>query len=1068
MSSRPRMLFNLLQSRMRQMGFGTRLTLTMVPLVLVPMLVLTGAAYLRTRDLLQQQAANQMSSAVQTQIQVLNEWSSTREQTLQLNVQTGPLLDLAAKLLFPTITSGDDRDIPGNIRAELESFKIREGQTLFSEVLVVRATDKMILVSTQPGWEGILLPSMVEGKIDFETLSTTPLFDDPLFAPGNLAFVTNVPLRLTPRSEGPDVLLMGLNVKLRLGALMNQMQVFWETRGEYRVERGDTYILFAPDVILSLAQYATEPEAKTGQEHPAFGEARVEATGTVEFTNVDGESVLVSYEWIPEWDMGVIIERPQADIFGEVNTLATFMSLLLIGATVLVTIIVPLITRSVTRPLATLTEFAERLARGEWLHRIPQTRGDEIGRLSRTLNWMADELSELYDSLEKRVEVRTRQIRTASEVARDAVAVQEVEILLDDTVRLISDRFGFYNVGVFLIDTSGNYAVLRAASSEGGRRLLRRGHRLAVGKVGIVGYVTGTGKARIASDVTTDEMHFANPELPKTMAEIALPLRVGGEIIGALQVQSTEVNAFEEEDALVLQTMADQLGVAIVNARLVQEHTHLSVQRRKVIDIFNQIAHIISYDQLLAEIPAAVRETLGYSQVVLGLVDGEDVVIRGASSNDLSRVPRLGRTIVLGYGPLGQAVSSKKPVAFSGGTFGEPWTPETSTMISRKTLAVPLISRGLVAGALAIETNQPDDIQEQEIEILEMIANQVAVALENARLFEQTQHRLQQINVLYRLHAAESWDQLITSLEGRGRDAVAHFTAVSQRRRHEKGESLKVPLSVWGEVIGSLDIQSEQNESWSEDDQVILQAVADEVAGALEQARLIDEVQRRATQLRITAEIARDATGVLDADILLSRSINLIRDRFDFYHVSAFLIDEAGQQAVVQESAGEASEMIKLNRHSFPVDSQSIVGYVTQTGKPYVAQDITDDPYFVENSLLPETQSVLNLPLRVGEQIIGVLDMQHVRLNAFSDDDIAALEILADQLAVAIHNARLFEETLNRAEGEETVLEITGKIRSRDDIEGKLQTAVREMRAAFGAKRATIQLRDEQFPSQEE
>jgi GAF domain-containing protein len=144
------------------------------------------------------------------------------------------------------------------------------------------------------------------------------------------------------------------------------------------------------------------------------------------------------------------------------------------------------------------------------------------------------------------------------------------------------------------------------------------------------------------------------------------------------------------------------------------------------------------------------------------------------------------------------------------------------------------------------------------------------------------------------------------------------------------------------------------------------------------------------------------------------------------------------------------------------------VGHVTQTGKPYVAQDITDDPYFVENSLLPETQSVLNLPLRVGEQIIGVLDMQHVRLNAFSDDDIAALEILADQLAVAIHNARLFEETLKRAEGEETVLEIMGKIRSRDDIEGKLQTAVHEMRAAFGAKRATIQLRDEQFPSQEE
>jgi GAF domain-containing protein/HAMP domain-containing protein len=907
---------------------------------------------------------------------------------------------------------------------------------------------------------------MVEGKIEVGTLSTTPLFDDPLFAPGNLVFVTNVPLRLTSRSEEPDALLIGINAKLRMGTLMNQMQIFWETRGEYRVERGDTYILVAPDVILRLAQYATEPEAATGQTHPIFAAAQIESSGTEEFTNLEGEQVLVSYEWLPEWDLGVIIERPQADIFTEVNTLATFMSLLLLGATILVILVVPLITRSVTRPLATLTEFAERIARGEWLHRVPQTRNDEIGRLSRTFNWMADELSELYYSLEKRVEARTRQIRTASEVARDAVAIREVEILLDDAVRLISDRFGFYNVSVFLIDTSGDYAVLRAASSEGGRRLLRRGHRLAVGKVGIVGYVTGTGKPRIASDVSTDTTHFANPELPETRSEIALPLRVGDEIIGALNVQSVDVNAFDNEDALVLQTMADQLAVAIENAGLVQEHTQLSIQRRKVIDIYNQLANIISYDQLLAEIPAAVREKFGYPLVVLGLVEGEEVVIRGASSTELSRVPKLGRSVVIGHGPLGQAVTLKTPIAFPGSATGEPWTSETSSIISPKTLAVPLISRGLVSGALAVESDNPDDAQEREVEILEMVANQVAVALENARLFEQTQQRLQQINALYRLHAADAWDQLVTSLEGRGRDTVVHFTSDSQLlERPSQGERLEVPLSVWGEVIGSLDIQSEQAEGWSEDDQAILQAVADEVAGALEQARLLDEVQRRATQLRIAAEIARDATGVLDVDTLLSRSISLIRDRFDFYHVSAYLIDEAGQHAVVQEAAGEASEQFLLDHHSFSVDSQSIVGNVTRTGKPYVAQDITDDPYYEANSLLPETHSVLNLPLRVGDQIIGALDMHHIRVDAFSDDDIAALEILADQLAVGIHNAWLFEETLKRAEGEEAVLNITGKIRARGDVDGMLQTAVSEMRETLGAKRASIQLRDELLPN---
>ncbi len=123
---------------------------------------------------------------------------------------------------------------------------------------------------------------------------------------------------------------------------------------------------------------------------------------------------------------------------------------------------------------------------------------------------------------------RAIQLQTAAEVSRDASAVRDLPELLNRIVTLIRDRFGFYHAGIFLLDDAQEYAVLQAASSEGGRRMLARGHRLTVGETGIVGYVTGTGEARIALDVGEDAAFFDNPDLPATRSEMALP-RVRGQ-----------------------------------------------------------------------------------------------------------------------------------------------------------------------------------------------------------------------------------------------------------------------------------------------------------------------------------------------------------------------------------------------------------------------------------------------------------------------------------------------------------------------------------------------------------
>jgi putative methionine-R-sulfoxide reductase with GAF domain len=166
---------------------------------------------------------------------------------------------------------------------------------------------------------------------------------------------------------------------------------------------------------------------------------------------------------------------------------------------------------------------------------------------------------------------RATLLQASAEVSRAVAQIRELDHLLPQVTRLISKHFGFYHAGVFLIDKASHYAVLRGASSAGGQRMLARQHRLRVGSQGIVGYVTVTGKTRVAMNVGADAVFFNNPELPDTQSEMAIPLRVGAELIGALDVQSTEDAAFTEEDVTVLELLADQITIAIENARLNRE-----------------------------------------------------------------------------------------------------------------------------------------------------------------------------------------------------------------------------------------------------------------------------------------------------------------------------------------------------------------------------------------------------------------------------------------------------------------------------------------------------------------
>lgn len=207
-----------------------------------------------------------------------------------------------------------------------------------------------------------------------------------------------------------------------------------------------------------------------------------------------------------------------------------------------------------------------------------QTFQGEFARTQSRARQTFDTLLDERLTLEQRVEERTaglarktEQLRATSYIARKTAEVQDLDTLLNTVANLVTDQFGFYHTGIFLVNETGDHVVLQAASSEGGRRMMERGHSLTVGTQGIVGYVAAQKKPRIALDVGEDAIFFNNPDLPMTRSEVSLPLLIRNKVLGVLDIQSDKPQAFGSEDIDVLQTLSDQIAIGIENTRLLDE-----------------------------------------------------------------------------------------------------------------------------------------------------------------------------------------------------------------------------------------------------------------------------------------------------------------------------------------------------------------------------------------------------------------------------------------------------------------------------------------------------------------
>ncbi|MGQ9889762.1 MAG: response regulator, partial [Aggregatilineales bacterium] len=268
-----------------------------------------------------------------------------------------------------------------------------------------------------------------------------------------------------------------------------------------------------------------------------------------------------------------------------------------------------------------------------------------------------------------------------------------------------------------------------------------------------------------------------------------------------------------------------------------------------------------------------------------------------------------------------------------------------------------------------------------------------------------------------------------------------------------------LPLRMANRPLGALWLASAAPGEPDEQARRMLQAFMEHASLTIEAARLVQQTEERAHQLATSAQVSQFATSVLDLDVLLPRLVDLIRDAFGYDHVQVFLMDREGENAVLRASTGEAGRALLSIGHSLPKGSLSVIGQTVATGQPVIALDTgRSDVIHRPNPYLPNTRSELALPLLVQERVVGALDVQSNRPNAFDQDDVTVLTALAAQIAIAIENARLFRQSERRASDMSLLFAVTSAAAAAENLAEALDNVAQDLRESLEALAVGIYL----------
>ncbi len=1088
----------------------------------IPLTLMAGVAYLRARTLLREQVVNQSQSLINAQVTGWERELKTKEIRLDRLVHEGDFATNLELAFQANPRSAEYATARAAAISALNSLNNEEGMPTFNQFLLIRPSGQIVMASNSK-WEGQTLADLGRiSSLSIEHRSSILFGLEPLYT-NDVILVTAVDVKPASKPKLGTLIGITESQQVQknligLQELSPQSEAFYILPPD-RFIAIDPYT----NQLTSTSFSESQQEDVLPALDKMMGDETL-PPAALEYRDASGEAMLAQVKWIPSMHAGIAMQVPQQAIYGQLTSLVPFTILLVIATLTAMGLVLVVGANRVIQPLRALTMITREFAGGNLEKRAEVKSSDEVGLLADSFNNMADELSGMYRSLEQKVEERTRQVRIAAEVAQSVTALSNLDDLLNKTVELLVQQFEFYQASIFMIDRAGKYASLRAAYGPAAEDLLQRKYKLEVGSASIIGWVSANNKPRVASDVLTDPVHLKNELLPETRSEASVPIAISNLVLGVLDVQSAQASVFSAETIVMLQTLASQIAAAIQNVGLVestqvnfQELARLYRSSRLIAEAKTEADALEASTKILQDAPYPVLVVSVGADVleVLALSDSRNVI---GNTVELHRYIDANIADVRGFmagGPV-IALSSANEIPL-------PLRQVIQHLGFDAAAYLPVNRRNNLAALIILGTKK-QGLTSAAVQPYATLAELITVTLDKIEAAKDTESRLNEMEALTSVNAAVSssvdlhtffaalHEQVLNivgdysftialydektdtisipfSYEDRRTSAIESFplgeglTSVlirsgqpllivedTMNRAASLGAKIigkparswmGAPMLVNNRPIGALMIQdAEREHAFTEDNLRFFTALAGQVAGVINNVHLLEDSVQRAVQLETAAEIARDISGSLNLDELLIKAVNFIRERFSFYHAAIFLLDLPGEFAVVREAAGEAGAQFKRSGYKIAVGSRSIVGYVSSRGEKLVVNDTAKDATYYPNPLLPDTRAEAAIPLKVGERILGILDVQSTHPYAFSEDNLRSLQILADQMAVAVVNTELFAETQEHLSQHRLLHHITTTAASGTTLEEALEGAVNGLQVTLGGDRVTILLVD--------
>ncbi|GMV34004.1 MAG: hypothetical protein DCC59_07935 [Chloroflexi bacterium] len=500
-------------------------------------------------------------------------------------------------------------------------------------------------------------------------------------------------------------------------------------------------------------------------------------------------------------------------------------------------------------------------------------------------------------------------------------------------------------------------------------------------------------------------------------------------------VDENQGRTFTTDEQLLIRQVTDQLSLALENAQLFQETKKRAEETAVLNELGRALASRLTLDQVVSEVYRGVRRLLNAKNFYIAFYDRENKeilfpqnVTESATDLNITRMP-------LGQGITAHMISTGESVLITNGT--DEWSKERGLIPAgepaKSYLGTPILVGNEAIGALAVQDYQEYNVYTQDdLELLQAFANQASIAIQNARLFEEISERQKaqersEAN-LRTLFSAMDDVVLVINSDGRYEQIAPTNPSLLVRPPDEMlGKIFHefLPQDIADNFLGKV------REALSSDEKIAFEYelniggqplwflanltkldntrvfwIARDIT---ERKKAEEAIRRRNEYLAVSAEIGKLVTSILDLNTIFARTVNLITERFDFYHAAIYIVEETGFKLELKEATGEAGAEMKEQEHKLRLDERSIVGSVASTGSPLVANNVLEHPLYAASPLLSDTRAEAAIPLRIGPRIIGVIDIQAREINAFNEDEISVLQTLADQVAVAIDNARSFE-----------------------------------------------------------